>query len=267
MPHHEPHGEQKNGIRRLQAGTLKVEVHDTKRDAGVAAAQAAAGVLRHLSREQDSIGMIFATGASQLETLRVLVSSNGLPWQQVRGFHLDEYVGLAPEHPASFRHFLREHLTQHVALREWNAIEADRDDLEAVCREYAAALRSANPQLALIGIGENGHLAFNDPAEADFADPLDVKVVTLDRECREQQVAEGWFPGMAEVPVSAVTLTIPAILRVPTLIVTVPGPRKAGIMRRVLHDPISPACPATILRMHPAATVYLDEESASALSL
>jgi glucosamine-6-phosphate deaminase len=128
-------------------------------------------------------------------------------------------------------------------------------------------LRSGNPQLALIGIGENGHLAFNDPGEADFADPLDVKVVTLDRACREQQVAEGWFPNVEQVPRSAITLTIPAILRVPTLIVSVPGERKAEIVRRVLYGPISPECPASILRTHPAATVYLDEESASALPL
>ncbi len=252
-------------IRHLRFGALKVEVHPTRNAAGEAAAQAVASGLRSLSREHASIGAIFAAAASQLETLGALVAMSGLPWEHVRGFHLDEYVGLDADHPASFRHFLRDHLTRHVAMKEFCAIRGDRQDLEQVCREYAEALRSADPRLALLGIGENGHLAFNDPGEADFADPVDVKIVTLDPLCREQQVAEGWFRTLDEVPRSAITLTIPAILRVPALIVTVPGTRKAKIMRRTLHGPISPDCPASILRTHPNAVVYLDRESAAAL--
>lgn len=252
-------------IRHLRFGALKVEVHPTRNAAGEAAAQAVAGALRSLSREEASIGVIFAAAASQLETLRALVATGGLPWEHVRGFHLDEYVGLEADHPASFRHFLHEHLTRHVAMKEFCAIPGDRQDLEQVCREYAEALRSAHPQLAVLGIGENGHLAFNDPGEADFADPGDVKIVRLDPLCREQQVAEGWFRTLDEVPRSAITLTIPAVLRVPALIAIVPGTRKANIMRRTLYGPISPDCPASILRTHPNAVVFLDRESAAAL--
>lgn len=254
-----------NELRHHRFGSLKVEVHPTKNAAGAAAAQAAAGALRRLSREQASIGVIFAAAASQLETLRALVATAGLPWEHVCGLHLDEYVGLDADHPASFRHFLRDHLTRHVAMKEFCAIPADREDLELVCREYAETLRTTNPQVALLGIGENGHLAFNDPGEANFGDPLDVKTVTLDPLCREQQVAEGWFRTLGEVPRSAITLTIPAILRVPALIVTVTGTRKMKIMRRALYGPISPDCPASILRTHPNTVVYLDRESAAAL--
>jgi glucosamine-6-phosphate deaminase len=252
-------------VRHLRFGALKVEVHPTRNAAGAAAAQAAAVALRSLSREETSIGVIFATGVSQLETVRALVAIPGLPWEQVRGLHLDEYVGLIADHPASFRHFLHDHLTRHVAMKEFCPIPADRQDLDQVCRDYAETVRRARPRLALLGVGENGHLAFNDPGEADFADPLDVKIVTLDPLCREQQVAEGWFRTVEEVPRSAITLTIPAILRVPSLIVTVIGTRKTKIMWRALHGPISPDCPASILRTHPDAIVYLDRDSAAAL--
>jgi glucosamine-6-phosphate deaminase len=252
-------------LRQLRFGALKVEVHPTRNAAGAAAAQAAAVAIRSLSREQASIGVIFAAAVSQLETLRALVAIAGLPWEQVRGLHLDEYVGLDAHHPASFRHFLHDHLTRHVEIKEFCAIPADRQDLEQVCHKYAETLRSANPRLALLGIGENGHLAFNDPSEADFADPLDVKIVTLDALCREQQVAEGWFRTVEEVPRSAITLTIPVIVRVPSLIVTVTGRRKMNIMRQALHGPISTDCPASILRTHPNTVVYLDREAAAAL--
>jgi glucosamine-6-phosphate deaminase len=134
-----------------------------------------------------------------------------------------------------------------------------------VCLYYAEKLRSSNPQLCLLGIGENGHLAFNDPALADFSDPLDVKVVHLDSMCRQQQAAEGWFNTPEDVPEYAITLTIPTLLRVPKLIVSVPGSRKAKIMRRTLEEAISTACPATILRTHPDVTVYLDKDSAAQL--
>jgi glucosamine-6-phosphate deaminase len=134
-----------------------------------------------------------------------------------------------------------------------------------VCREYAAALRRAEPQLCLLGVGENGHLAFNDPSEADFHDPKSMKVVTLDEECRQQQAAEGWFETTEDVPSRALTLTIPTIFQIPRLIASVPGSRKAHIIRRTLQEAISTDCPATILRRHPAATLYLDLESAAEL--
>ena len=249
----------------LRAGLLKVEVHPSRAAAGLAAARAAATSLVGLAAAHDSIGVIFATGASQFETLAALTSIENLPWTQVRGFHMDEYVGIAADHPASFRHYMRERLVSKVKMREFFEIDANALDPENTARDYATRLRAADPQLCLLGIGENGHLAFNDPDAADFTDPVDAKIVCLDDLCRQQQVAEGWFAGINEVSESAITLTIPTLMRVPKLIASVPGIRKAAIVRRTLYEPISTACPATILRKHPDATVYLDPESASTL--
>lgn len=252
-------------IIRFQASSLDVEIHPDSQQAGQAAAQAASQWLRSLADKRESIGVVFATGASQLDTLRAIVAGSLLPWNKIDGFHLDEYVGLDENHPASFRRYLRERLTEQVAMRSFREIDGGTSDPEALCRDYAEALAKADPQLCLLGIGENGHLAFNDPQEADFHDPRAMKVVTLDRECREQQSAEGWFRSLSEVPERALTVTIPTMLRIPRLIVTVPGTRKAHIVYRSLSEPISTRCPATILRTHPNATLYLDRESAAEL--
>jgi glucosamine-6-phosphate deaminase len=158
-------------------------------------------------------------------------------------------------------------LTTRVPIHEFHEIDGNAPDSERFCISYTKILRDGNPQLCLLGIGENGHLAFNDPAEADFEDPRDMKVALLDSTCREQQAAEGWFRTCEEVPSRALTLTIPAIMRVPKLILTVPGERKAHIVKRALHEPISEACPATILRTHPDVTVFLDADSAAELEL
>jgi len=249
----------------LKVENLKIEVHSSRKAAGEAAARAAAEVLRQLASQRSTVGVIFATGASQLETLHALTAIPNLPWDHVDGFHMDEYVGLPADHPASFRRYLRENLTSRVPLAEFNEIDGTVADPELLCREYAAMLRAHDPQLCLLGIGENGHLAFNDPAEADFSDPVDMKIVSPDTVCRQQQVAEGWFANLGDVPPRAMTLTIPTLLRVPKLIASVPGSRKARIVRRTLEDPISTACPATIFRTHPDVTVYLDPESAAEL--
>lgn len=254
-----------DGIIRLTVGTLKLEIYPSAESAAEAAAQAAAQGLRQMTHQRTDVGVIFATGASQLGTLRALTAARDVRWDVVRGFHLDEYVGLAPDHPASFRRYLRENLTQKIQMREFFEIDGFARDLEQVCRDYAGKLRSANPQLCLLGIGENGHLAFNDPSEAQFDDPLDIKIVHLDTICRQQQAAEGWFKSLEEVPELAITLTIPTLFRVPKLIASVPGSRKAKIMRRTLEAPVASDCPSTILRTHPDATVYLDAESAAEL--
>ncbi len=259
---------QRTEFKSLQAGTLKLEIYPSGEAAGAAAARAAAEAMRQLDRQTpypSTIGVIFATGASQLATLRVLTSMPDLPWSRITGFHMDEYVGISPDHFASFRKYMREHLAGRVHMHEFNEVSGNAEDLDAYCKEYAAKLRAANPQLCLLGIGENGHLAFNDPAEADFDDPQDVKLVKLDNECRQQQVAEGWFPSIQSVPARAITLTIPTLFRVPRLIASVVGSRKAKIVRRVVDGQISAACPATILKTHPNATVYLDAESSAEL--
>jgi glucosamine-6-phosphate deaminase len=250
----------------LVVGSIKLEIHEDRKAAGVAAARAAAQALEQLDHAQNEIGVIFATGASQLEMLHALTSMPGLPWRKVHGFHLDEYVGIAENHPASFRRYLRENLTERVPLAEFFEIDGSTSDPDRVRREYVQELLEANPQLCLLGIGENGHLAFNDPPEANFHDPEAMKVVTLDAACRQQQLAEGWFETFEDVPQRAFTLTIPTLLKVPKLILSVPGRRKAQIVRRTLEEPISTACPATILRTHPDVTLYLDPESASELN-
>jgi glucosamine-6-phosphate deaminase len=248
-----------------QIESMKVEVHPTRAAAGAAAARAAAKALTELAKTHDPIGVIFATGASQIETLTELTSIANLPWDKIRGFHMDEYVGIAADHPASFRRYLRERLTEKVKMKAFFEINGNTPDPERTGREYADEIRSSDPQLCLLGIGENGHLAFNDPPIADFTDPVDAKIVQLDVACRLQQTAEGWFSSVEQVPQYAITLTIPALLRVPKLIVSVPGTRKAKIVRRALTEQISTACPATILRTHPDATIYLDLESADEL--
>ena len=249
----------------IQVGTMKVEVHPSSEAAGVAAAQATGKALTELAKAQDTIAVIFATGVSQLQTLHALTNIEGLPWNKIRGFHMDEYVGISPDHSASFRHYLRKNLTQKVRIKEFFEIDGSARDSEETGREYGEKLRLAIPQVCLLGVGENGHLAFNDPPVADFEDPLDVKIVCLDSICRRQQVAEGWFATIEEVPESAITLTIPTLLRVPKLIVSVPGRRKAKIVKRALEEPMSTECPATILRAHPDVTMYLDIESACEL--
>lgn len=247
---------------RFTAGDLKVRVYVDSESASHAAANDAARALTRMGESADEIGVIFATGVSQVGTLGVLTSTPGLPWDKVVGFHLDEYVGLPIKHPASFRAYLRHHLTSKVKMRQFHEIEGTAADVEEVCGQYAATLRKVNPGLCLLGVGENGHLAFNDPGEANFEDRLDVKVVSLDAVCRQQQLSEGWFGSLDEVPRTAITVTIPALFRVPRLILTVHGPRKAQAVKDMIQGPISTSCPASILRQHPDATVYLDREAA-----
>jgi glucosamine-6-phosphate deaminase len=250
-------------LRKLKAGMLNVEVHPDSQSAGAAAAQAVAESLRLLENHAGDLGVVFATGASQLPMLSVLTALPDLPWDRVVGFHLDEYQGISESHPASFRRYLRDRLTNLVSLKAFHEIDGNSSDPDAMCAEYVKKLRASAPQLCLLGIGENGHLAFNDPAEADFEDPLAMKLVTLDALCRQQQLAEGWFRSLDEVPAAAFTLTIPTVLRIPRLIVSVPGHRKAEAVRQSLNEPISRAFPATILRTHPNATLFLDHESAA----
>lgn len=245
--------------------SINVVVCATAKDAGQMAAESVAAALRNLGAKRKGVGVIFATGTSQLETLQALTSIPDLPWEKVRGFHMDEYIGIDAHHPASFRRYLSETLTSRVSMAAFHEMDGSAADLEKVRREYMEKLSAADPQICLLGIGENGHLAFNDPHEADFDDPQPMKIVTLDRACREQQLAEGWFPSFDQVPKQALTLTIPTLLKVPKLVVSVPGKRKAAIARRTLRDPISAQCPATILRTHPDVTIYLDKESASNL--
>ena len=256
-----------NPISRFKVGTLAVEVYEDRKAMGQAAAELAAERLRDLARQHKTVSVIFATGDSQRATLHALAAIPDVPWNQVVGFRMDEYVGLPDGHPASFSRYMRENLTSRVQLRRMYEIHGSEANVEKTCREYAELLRAHSPLLCLLGVGENGHLAFNDPAEARFDDPVDVKQVTLDLVCRQQQVNEGAFSSVAEMPERAITVTVPALFRVPELILSIPGPRKAKIVKRTLYDAISTACPATILRRHPSARVFLDRDSAAELTL
>ena len=240
---------------------LAIHAFATGAQAGDAAAAEAAERIQTVARERDEIAIIFATGVSQLPLLRTLVARTDLPWTRIVGFHQDEYIGISDQHRASFRRYLREQLSNRVAMKAFYGIHGDGPDPQQECDRYAELLRQHPPQLCFLGIGENGHIAFNDPHEADFSDPLYVKIIELDAISRRQQVDEGWFGSDAEVPRRAITLTIPTLMRVPELIISAPGERKREIVARTLNEPISPACPSTILRTHPNAHLYVDTEA------
>jgi glucosamine-6-phosphate deaminase len=209
---------------------------------------------------------MFATGNSQFDFLNALVLDDTIDWARVVGFHMDEYVGISADHPASFRHYLRERIVERVPISAFHLIAGDAADTGAECERYAALLHAHPLDLCCLGIGENGHLAFNDPPVADFADPRDVKVVTLDDACKRQQVGEGHFPSVAAVPPQAMTVTIPALLRAQVVLAIVPESRKAPAVRDALEGPVATSCPASILQRTAHAVVYLDRDSAALLT-
>ena len=209
---------------------------------------------------------MLATGNSQLQFLVELVGMSGIAWDRVRGFHMDEYVGLPASHSASFQRYMRERVAANLPVMEFHYLAGDAADPEAEAARYEALLRAHPLDLCCAGIGENGHLAFNDPPVADFDDPRDVKVVPLDEASRRQQVGEGHFASIDDVPTHAITVTIPALLRAHRVAVIVPEARKAKPVRDALYGPISTACPASVLRRQPNATLYLDPESAALLA-
>ena len=238
---------------------MNTEIFATRLEMGIAAASAAADFLRDSLREQETVRAIFAAAPSQNEMLAALREAKGIDWKRVVAFHMDEYIGLEATAPQRFATFLKERLFDQLPLREVHLIEPKGID---PVRNYENLLKASPIDLVCLGIGENGHLAFNDPPVADFNDPVWVKVVDLDDACRQQQVNDGCFATFDAVPKQAITLTIPALLSGKRLICTVPGPTKRQAVQRTLHDPISTACPATILRNHPACTLFLDHESA-----
>jgi glucosamine-6-phosphate deaminase len=195
--------------------------------------------------------------------LAALRADPTVPWPKVIAFHLDEYVGVGPGHPASFRRFLTERLFDHVRARAFHGIDGEASDQAGECARYAALLQRERPGLAILGVGENGHLAFIDPPVCDFADKLDVRVVELDEPCRRQQVHDGGFARLEDVPRTAFSLTIPFIMGVSRAAAIVPGPAKRAAVGAALDGPVTPTCPASILRRHPNATLFLDEESAA----
>jgi glucosamine-6-phosphate deaminase len=225
------------------------------RDIGVA--------LRNGLRDKPHLRLIFAAAPSQSEMLTALARESDIDWQRVTAFHMDEYINLPGDAPQRFGNWLKRAFFDHVPLAKVNLIKSGIEP-EASCRAYASLLAEAPIDLVLLGIGTNGHLAFNDPP-ADLADPLAVKIVELDQMCREQQVLDDCFAALVDVPKTAITLTVPTLLSAHELFCCVPGLHKSAAVKAMMESPVSGLCPATALRMHPRCTVYLDQESSSFL--
>jgi glucosamine-6-phosphate deaminase len=254
-----------SGARTMARGRLRVEAYPTRPAMGAAAARVVSDAIRTLLARDGKASVIFASAPSQNEFLEALRADPGIDWSKLTAFHLDEYVGIAPDHPASFRRFLVDRLFSHVKVAAFHGLDGQAKDLAAECTRYAALLAQAAPALAILGIGENGHLAFIDPPVCDFAEPSSVRVVELDEPCRRQQVNDGCFPTLESVPRTALSLTVPLLMSVPRAVAIVPGPAKRAAIRAALEGPVTTACPASILRRHPDATLFLDEASAADL--
>jgi glucosamine-6-phosphate deaminase len=256
---------QPTGATSLACGRLQVQVYPSRPMMGLAAARTVAQALRDRLARDGRAAVVFASAPSQNEFLAALRDEPGIEWPKLTAFHLDEYVGIAPDHPASFRRFLVDRLFAHVKVAAFHGLDGQAPDLAAECVRYAALLLREAPALAILGVGENGHLAFIDPPACDFAEPADVRLVELDEPCRRQQVNDGCFPSLAEVPRTALSLTIPFLMRVPRAVAIVPGPAKRSAITAAVRGPVTTACPASILRRHRDATLFLDEDSAAGL--
>jgi glucosamine-6-phosphate deaminase len=241
-----------------------VKVFEDKRALGQAAAEQAASALRRTILERGLAHIVIATGSSQLEFLDALTRSQDIDWHCVEMFHLDEYIGLPITHPASFRNYLLKNFIQKTGIKKYHLLDGEGDARE-VARRIGEALNAAPIDIAFVGIGENGHLAFNDPP-ADFESDAPYLIVDLDEACRQQQVGEGWFVSISEVPRQAISMSVRQIMKAREILVVVPDARKAEAVKACFEGEIGPMAPASILRKHAQATVYLDEESASLLS-
>lgn len=244
---------------------LTIERFPSRAEMGRKAAADVAARIAALLGQQRQVNMIFAAAPSQNDFLAALVADPSIDWGRINAFHMDEYVGLAADAPQGFGNFLRDKLFGKVSLREVFYLNGQNGDPEAECRRYADLLRQYPADIVCLGIGENGHIAFNDPHVALFDDPERVKIVDLDPQCRTQQVHDGCFASLDEVPTHALTLTIPALTAGRSLYCIVPAATKARAVKRTLQGCISTECPATVLRRHPSARLYLDADSAALL--
>jgi glucosamine-6-phosphate deaminase len=252
-------------VRTAVYGQLPIAIYESNEAMGMAAAVDARGIINKAILDRGKANIIVATGNSQLMFLHALRDLDGIDWSRVNVFHMDEYVGLDPNHRASFPLFLRQHILDAVEPGAFYPVPGQATDLEQACREYEALLREHPADMVALGIGENGHIAFNDPPHARFNDPAWVKVVTLVETARKQQVGEGHFDSLEKVPPHAITLTIPALLAAKRMLCIVPEARKAEVVRACLTEPISEDRPGSILRRVSHARLYLDREAASRL--
>jgi len=249
-------------LKETKIDDLRVSVYSTNEALGQAAAQEAVEVIQQAIAKKGEANIILATGNSQLTFLATLRQAK-IEWAKVNVFHMDEYINLPPNHPASFPLFLQRELLDYVKVKKFFPVQAKTDEIERCCHEYSAALRAHPIDLCALGIGENGHLAFNDPPFAEFNDPLWVKVIKLAEASRQQQVGEGHFKSVEEMPTHAITLTIPCLLAAKRVLAIVPEARKAHAVKQSLTGAISESCPGSILRRAAHAHLFLDKESAS----
>lgn len=252
-------------LRHFKVANVDVGIYADKLALSEAAAEVVAERINAALTLRGEANIVLATGASQYDFLAALRARTGIEWSRVTAFHLDEYLGLAPEHPASFRRFLQERFFDHLQLKAVHLLAGDAPDPQAEIARYSSLLAAHPIDVACIGIGENGHLAFNDPP-ADFDTQAAVLLVNLDEACRQQQVGEGHFPDLAAVPPQALSMSIPAILAARTISCVVPDRRKAEAVRCALEGPITPDCPASALRRHPDCKLFLDAASSSLLA-
>lgn len=243
---------------------MKLKVFNDKVSLGKAAAEQASAAIRSAIQDHGQARVIAATAASQLEFLDALTKAGDIDWQRVELFHLDEYIGLPVTHPGSFRKMLLEQLVQKTGITKYHLLDGDADPAEVVSR-VGAAVASAPVDIAFVGIGENGHLAFNDPP-ADFQTTEPYLIVKLDEACRRQQVGEAWFADISQVPTRAISMSVRQILKSKEILAVVPDTRKAQALKACLEGEVSRMVPASILRNHPNTTIYLDKNSAALLS-
>jgi glucosamine-6-phosphate deaminase len=253
-------------LQMFQAGEAQVQIFSSANTAGAAAAEQAAQIIENAISQHARARVIGATGNSQIPLVEALVKQK-INWNAVELFHMDEYVGIQPDHPSSFQFWIRTRLAENVHPATVHYLAGNVTDLDAEIARYSKLLNEAPIDLAFVGFGENGHIAFNDPPVADFNDPATVKVITLDEACRRQQAGEGHFKDVASVPARAVTVTCTGLFRANAWVCNVPESRKAEAVRNALEGPISEACPASLVRRHANSYVFLDPESASLLSV
>ena len=252
-------------LKTFTVDSLPVRIYRSQSEMAQDVARIAHGYLRERIKEQGSAAAILATGNSQIQFLKALISLGGIDWSKMTLFHMDEYLGLDANHSASFRRYMRERVETRVRPKMFHYLAGDAAQPLDECERYANLLKAQPIDLCCLGIGENGHLAFNDPPVADFHDRFPVKLVRLDEACRQQQVGEGHFPNMAAVPQYAFTLTIPTLCSAKRMLCVAPEKRKAQAVRDALHRPVSSACPASWLRQQSHAVLFLDSDSASLL--
>jgi len=248
----------------LGLSRVNIRIFDNKRELGQAAADDAASIIQQAIADREAAYVIAATGASQFEFLDALVKKK-IDWSKVVFFHLDEYVDLPEAHPASFRRYLKERIINQVQPRLFHLINGEADNVQEECRRVGELLSRQTIDVAFVGIGENGHLAFNDPP-ADFETNESYLVVDLDDACRQQQVGEGWFRSIEEVPTQAISMSIKQILKSRNILCIVPDQRKAEAVKASVESEVSPMRPASVLQNHPSVTLYLDRESSSLLT-